>query len=398
MIDKPLILKNPILEYAWGSHSAIQDLMDQAPTDSPWAELWMGAHRKAPSQIYFNDKWTPLDTLIQKFPADILGKPVAKKFHNTLPYLFKILAADQPLSVQAHPNKTQAIKGFDRENKLQIPKNAPHRNYKDDQHKPEIICALTPFTGLKGFRNISSIIKMLETLCPTSLRNELEILKNNHLKQFFKSLFELPEKNKIKVIHEAVKNAKAQFLQTKILKWILKLYEKYPKDIGILSPVILNLFSLDPGQALFLPAGELHAYLDGLGIELMANSDNVLRGGLTPKHVDVSELLNVLNFTETKIDILLPQPISSNEMQYPIFASEFSLSKIIVNNNLEYASPQNRSVEILLCTKGSVHVATSADMETVFLEKGKSILIPAMIDHYQLIGDAELYKASVPLT
>ena len=395
---KPLILKNTIQKYAWGSHTAIQSLLGESSSQEPWAELWMGAHPKAPSEVNFNDTWIPLNSLIGQYPIEILGAPIAKNFNNTLPLLFKVLAAEHPLSIQAHPNKIQAINGFARENKMNIPLNAPHRNYKDDQHKPEIICALTPFTGLKGFRKIASTIEMLKMLCPINLKNEIDTLKNKGLKLFFKSLMELPGDDKIQVINESVKNAEKLADQNDSFKWLIRLYQMYPQDIGILSPVILNLICLEPGQALFLPAGELHAYLDGLGIELMANSDNVLRGGLTPKHVDVTELLDVLTFNETKVEILLPETIASGEGQYPVLAEEFSLSVISLDSGVSYASPQNRSIEILLCVNGKADIMYDDGKPTVQIQKGVSVLVPASIDQYQITGKAELFKAGVPIS
>ncbi|MDA3895465.1 MAG: mannose-6-phosphate isomerase, class I, partial [Desulfobacteraceae bacterium] len=328
---KPLILKNSIQKYTWGSYSAIQQLMNESPSKDPWAELWMGAHPKASSQINIRGKWFFLSDYIRSYPEKILGKRIAQKFSNALPYLFKILAAEQPLSIQAHPNAAQAKSGFNQENKNKIPVNDPLRNYKDCSHKPECICALTRFTGLKGFRKTASAVELLERFCPLSLADEIKTLKNKNLKLFFQSLMELPDSRKTAVISEAVKNAEQIYSADSADitgKWLLKLSRQYPADIGVISPLFLNLFCIEPGQALFLPAGELHAYLEGLGIELMANSDNVLRGGLTTKHVDIPELLNVLNFVESDIDILTPSRISDCEKQYPVFAEEFQLSTI----------------------------------------------------------------------
>ncbi|MBC2716244.1 MAG: mannose-6-phosphate isomerase, class I [Desulfobacteraceae bacterium] len=397
-MNKPLILKNTIQKYAWGSHSAIQQLMDVPPSDDPWAELWVGAHPKAPSQVNIDGQWVFLDNFISRFPEKILGEDTAKKFNNTLPYLFKLLAAGQPLSIQAHPNAVQAHNGFKRESETGLDINAPIRNYKDTRPKPECICALTTFTGLKGFREIPLTLKLLERFCPKRLSREIEMLKKMDLKQFFKSLMELPEPQKDEVILEAVENAKKQFPQDIICQWLIRLYHQYPSDIGVLSPLFLNLFCLEPGQALFLPAGELHAYLDGLGIELMANSDNVLRGGLTPKHVDVPELLNVLAFKESDIEILLPESISDCEGQYPVVAEEFMLSTIHLSDSKTYISPEQRSVEILLCIHGNAQLTYNDNHnESIDLKKGDSVLIPANADVYQLNGDSRLYKASVPL-
>ena len=395
---KPFILKNTIQKYAWGSHSAIQQLMDIPPSDEPWAELWMGAHPKAPSQIYVDGQWISIFDLINRSPKKILGKNAAGKFNNSLPYLFKVLAADQPLSIQAHPNAEQAQKGFEHESKIGLEITAPSRNYKDSHHKPECICAITPFTGLKGFRKTPSAVELLECFCPHGLADEIILLGNKHLKKFFLTLMELPEAQKEAIINEAVENAKKLLAPAIICKWILKLYRQYPTDIGVISPLFLNLFCLEPGQSLFLQAGELHAYLDGLGIELMANSDNVLRGGLTPKHVDVPELMKVLNFVESDIEILLPESISDCEGQYPVFAEEFLLSSIHVTESKTYISPEQRSVEILLCIHGNAHLAYNAGInDLIDIKKGDSILIPAAADAYQLYGNAEFYKAGVPL-
>ena len=397
-MNKPLILKNTIQKYAWGSHFAIQQLTDTAPSEEPWAELWMGAHPKAPSKVQIDGQWVSLDDLIPQCPEKILGEKTAKKFNNTLPYLFKILAAEQPLSIQAHPNAAQAQIGFEQESKAGLDINAPTRNYKDSSHKPECICALTLFTGLKGFRKINSAVDLLKRYCPQALSEGIKALKNKNLKVFFQSLMELPKPKKKMVIQEAVKNSEKQIAPDITSEWILKLYQQYPNDIGVISPLFLNLFCLEPGQALFLPAGELHAYLDGLGIELMASSDNVLRGGLTPKHVDVPELLNILNFAESEIDILLPESISDCEGQYPVYAEEFQLSMIQVSDSKKYVSSKTRSVEILLCTWGNADLSYgSGTVKSIHMKKGDSVLIPASENVYQLNGKAAFYKASVPV-
>jgi len=396
-MNQPFKLKNPIQTYAWGSHSAIQQVMGIPPTTEPWAELWMGAHPVAPSKVYSHNDWVSLDSFIRQSPKQILGEKTAQKFQNTLPYLFKLLAAEKPLSIQAHPDRRQAENGFDRENRLGIKLDSPSRNYRDPRHKPECICALTPFTGLKGFRKIDDIASLLSLLCPESLADELDILRTKGLKLFFNSLMAIPIEKKRAVIRETIKTAKEQAAANPIFQWILTLYMHYPEDIGILSPAILNLFSLAPGEALFLPAGELHAYLDGLGIELMANSDNVLRGGLTPKHIDVPELMNILNFNESTVSILYPERISDFEDRYPVLAEEFSLSVINITNAAFFSSSEHKSPEIVLCTQGKADL--SCDNPTVFihLNAGDAAFIPACVDNYKIIGDARIYKAGVPV-
>lgn len=397
-IIRPLKLKNTVQHYAWGSHSAIQQLTDTPPSDEPWAELWMGAHPKAPSQVRVDGKWIPLDQYISRFPEILLGKNIAEKFNNTLPYLFKVLAAEQPLSIQAHPSADQAIKGFEKESEFGPDMSDPRRNYKDNSHKPECICALTPFTGLKGFRKLSSSVELLEHFCPAGLAEAITILRQKDLKHFFRYLMELPASRKAVVIREAVRTAETKASSDQISEWILKLHRQYPADIGVISPLFLNLFSLEPGQALFLPAGELHAYLDGLGIELMANSDNVLRGGLTPKHVDVPELLNVLNFVESEIDILMPENISGRERHYPVLAEEFKLTTIQIEDSIPYISEGNHSVEIILCVHGhSTLTSSESEAPPIYLNKGESVFIPAALKSYQITGNARFYKAGVPI-
>jgi mannose-6-phosphate isomerase len=390
---QPLILKNSIQNYDWGSHSAIQQLMNVAPSKEPWAELWMGAHPKASSKVFIDGQWLLLSEIIRSSPEKIMGRKTAEKF-NSLPYLFKVLAAEKPLSIQAHPNAAQAKIGFERENKNGLSLNDPSRNYKDSSHKPECICALTPFTGLKGFRNIATSIELLEYFCHHALSGEIKILKNKNLKSFFQSLMELTVPKKDAAIREAVQNANKRNEENFVAHWLIRLHRQYPSDIGIIAPLFLNLFCIKPGQALFLPAGELHAYLDGLGIELMANSDNVLRGGLTPKHVDIPELLNVLNFVESDVEILTPRRFSDCEEQYPVFAEEFQLSAIEVNDPKSYLSSKNRSVEILLCVDGKARLSFG---EHINIKKGDSVLIPAALDSYQIQGSAHFYKAGVPL-
>jgi len=396
------LLKNSIQEYAWGSYTAIPELLgNDSPANTPQAELWMGAHPKAPSKVKCNGKWRSLLELIDKNSQDILGEKVAQKFKNRLPYLFKVLAAAKPLSIQAHPSLGQAGEGFERENRLGIPLDAPNRNYKDDNHKPECICALSAFWALNGFRKIPDMISLMDKICPQGLKKEFDLFRHQPdsrgLKEFFKAMLTTDRTIQKQIINDAVKNAAQVKDKDKAYQWMIDLHEQYPADIGVFSPIILNLIRLEPGQAMFLPAGTLHAYLDGVGIELMANSDNVLRGGLTPKHVDVKELLNVLNFEEREINILKMEKINSCEHRYESHAQEFSLSVIAVKTDAGYFSLDKRCVEILLCTDGNAVVTDLAGNNSVAISKGMSILIPAVLEKYSIKGNAVFYKAAVPI-
>jgi len=396
------LLKNPIQKYKWGSLTAIPELIGTQPSDTPCAELWMGAHPKASSRVFVEKEWILLYDLIKKNPEEILGKFIAEKFNNRFPYLFKVLAAASPLSIQAHPSKEQAAAGFKRENKLKIPFNAGNRNYKDANHKPECICAITPFWALNGFRPVSEILLLTEKINSSNLNLLLNILRdqpdNKGLKQFFYSLMTMDENQKKHMIEDIVQYAgsvsDSNPVFQDVFQWIIKLFQAYPFDIGVLFPFFLNLICLKPGQAMFLPAGELHSYLDGLGLELMANSDNVLRGGLTPKHIDISELLKTLNFTSRNIEILQPVPVSDYESVYSSAAQEFILSVISVNQNMKNVILINSGVQILFCISGKVRV-----LEKNFsmdIQKGESVLVPANVKKYYIQGKGILYKASVP--
>lgn len=396
------ILKNSVQNYAWGSTTAIQELLGQeVDKGKPVAELWLGAHPKAPSMVKLEEGYGSLADIIKQNPEELLGRTVAEKFNNSLPYLFKILAAEKPLSIQAHPSLKQAKEGFKSENMQNIPLNAPDRNYRDENHKPECICALTQFWALNGFRKISDIISLMDKLGVKGMDDELNHLKrspdSDGLKIFFKSIMSMNLKRSESIVADAAARAEKDTDNNPVFKWIVKLNKEYPADMGVFSPVFLNLILLEPGQAMFLPAGELHAYLKGVGIELMANSDNVLRGGLTPKHVDVPELLKVLNFKEREVEILTPVHISECESFYKSQAEEFILSYISVTDAENYISPEKRSIEILICCSGKALFTEPGREYSLEVSKGLSVVIPSAVARYEIKGKAVFYKASVPV-
>jgi mannose-6-phosphate isomerase len=396
------LLKNSIQDYDWGSKTAIPEILGQAgPAEKPQAELWMGAHPKAPSQVYCEGLWRSLFEVIAENPHEVLGREAAHKFSNKLPFLLKVIAAAKPLSIQAHPNQSQAKEGFIRENEMGIPLEAANRNYRDDNHKPEIICALTPFWALNGFRQVREILRLLGEIQDPDLVGALSFLRDysarQGLKKFFNQLMTMEKAKQAKIVKETVAFAEKRTGQEPVWTWVAKLNEEYPRDVGVLSPAFLNLVKLEPRQAMYLPAGELHGYLEGTGIELMANSDNVLRGGLTAKHIDVKELLSILNFTEAKLTILQPQRVASGETFYPTGAAEFVLSIIEINDRLPFLGALKRSVEIMICTKGEARISELREGETTALTRGTSIVVPAAVEQYRIEGEATLYKAAVPL-
>ena len=396
------VLKNSIQAYEWGSKTAIPELLGLGkPAVEPQAELWMGAHPKAPSRVDCNGVWRSLLEVIAENPHEVLGRATARRFSNKLPFLFKVLAAAKPLSIQAHPNQRQAREGFLRENTIGIPLGADKRNYRDENHKPEIICALTPFWALNGFRQVREIQRLLGKIQVPPLVETLSFLEGpssrQGLKGFFFHLMTMEKDKQGKIVKAAAAYAEKWREQEPVWTWIARLNEEYPGDMGVLSPAFLNLVRLEPQQAMYLGAGELHAYLQGVGIELMANSDNVLRGGLTGKHIDIQELLNILNFSEAQPNILQPVSVASGETVYPTGTAEFVLSVVRVRGGAPFIGARNRSVEIMICTKGEATVTDVGDGRTTGLPRGTSIVVPAAVDQYRIEGEATIYKAAVPL-
>jgi mannose-6-phosphate isomerase len=338
--------------------------------------------------------------LIQENPPSILGSSISDRFEGKLPFLFKVLAAATPLSIQAHPNLEQAQKGFAAEESDKIPIDAPNRNYRDRNHKPEIICALTPFWALKGFRSTQEMLDLLGGLNCKSLEVALKKLRANPtsdgLRHFFKGLLTLSPDERDIVIEEAVKSVSKVATSTNEIKWMLTLHRYYPKDIGILSVMILNLIQLQPGEAVSMQAGELHAYLEGVGIELMANSDNVLRGGLTPKHIDVPELLQVLNFTQSKPTVIRPEKSDIGERIYQTPFKEFLLSSIELEENKVFRGKRERSIEIWIVVRGEIIITDLLGAPDLKAKMGQVFLIPASVSQYTIRGNAMLYRATVP--
>ncbi|MDR0644516.1 MAG: mannose-6-phosphate isomerase, class I [Treponema sp.] len=368
-------LKNQIKHYEWGSTEWIPSVLGiENPDSLPFAELWMGVHPAGPSVIADADE--RLDTFI------------ARNSWSDLPFLFKALAADKPLSIQAHPSKAQAIVGFERENRAEIPIDASERNYKDTNHKPEIICALTPFKAMAGFREIAEIRFLLDAFGLNDDRFiSLKAALDNGLRTFLQALFGLSVEAKKRISDHILENCQTLCTRspnlTEIWETAASFATLYNGDPAVLSPLYLNLIDLEPGEAMFLPSGVLHAYIHGFGIELMANSDNVLRGGLTPKHIDVEELLNILKFSPFKPDVLHPSPV-----KYPTQIEEFSLS---VLKNAENLSGNGSA--IVFVTEGSLIVSENEDK--IVLKRGESAFFaPLCGKRTCLRGDYTAYAAA----
>ncbi|NLF89789.1 MAG: mannose-6-phosphate isomerase, class I [Corynebacterium marinum] len=363
-------LTGTLRSYPWGSRTLIPELRGlPSPSTRPEAELWFGAHPVGSSTI--QDR--ALTDIIAADPVAALGSRVYGQYGDNLPFLLKILAAAEPLSLQAHPSAEQAREGFERENRLGIPLNAGNRNYRDPRHKPELVVALTDFHAMVGFRPLDQTLELFAVLACPELDRYLTILdpaaETDSLRGLFTTWITIPSAARRQLIDAVVTAARNRPACgdwiSGVLSTVLELQERYPGDIGVLGALLLNHLQLSPGEALYLDAGHLHAYVSGLGVEVMANSDNVLRGGLTSKYVDVPELVRILDFTSLSDPVVTPV-----DGEYVVPAGEFRLlhSRLTAGEELlvDHDGPS-----IALCTSGTV---TLGDLE---LSPGEAVWIPA---------------------
>lgn len=385
-------LDNVVQPYPWGSTTAIPELLGVEPTGQPQAELWLGAHPAAPSTL---PDGRPLSERIAADPVGELGAAVAAEFGARLPFLAKVLAAARPLSLQAHPSAAQARAGFRAEEERGIPIDAPHRNYRDRSHKPELVYALSPFRALAGFRPVARTIALLERLAVPQLRPQLELLRGRSpreaLPRIVAELLGSPADRAAELV-AAVAAACARSADSSAeCRAVSELAERYPGDPGVVIALLLNHVLLRPGQALYLPAGVLHSYLDGTAVEVMANSDNVLRGGLTSKHVDVAELLRILDPVDGAPSLITADPHPSTAESFPTPAREFRLWRIRVDGTqvtLDGGQPQ-----IVVCTAGQI-LAGPGHGDPVRLRRGESAYLPASTAKLVVGGDGELFRVT----
>ncbi len=393
-------MRNRIRPYAWGSRTAIAELMGEpSPSPHPQAELWLGAHPGDSSVLLGEHGDLPLIDAIAQDPVAMLGRRGHDAFDSRLPFLLKVLAAAEPLSLQAHPSAEQAERGFAAEEAAQIPLTSARRNYRDSSHKPELICALTPFDALCGFRLPATTVRLLAALQVPQLDHYLGLLSGqpdvHGTRALFSSLITIPPVA-LGPLLSAVLTACIDKVRrgdefTPEYRTALELGERYPGDPGVLASLLLNRVTLQPGQALYLPAGNLHAYLSGTGIEIMANSDNVLRGGLTPKHVDVPELMKVLDFTPAEVEVLDGDPVGEHEWVYPTPAAEFRLSRMQLNGDrlqMGHDGPQ-----VLLTVDGKLEV-TDETGRHLAVPRGHSVWIAAGDGPVWLSGEGSAVRAT----
>lgn len=398
----PFLMKNPIMPYAWGSRTAIAQLLGQpSPAAEPQAELWMGAHPKAPSRIRYKGREQGLDRAIAEDPPFFLGDDQARRFGGQLPFLMKVLAADQPLSIQAHPDGESARQGFAAEENRGLAPEDPRRCFKDCHHKPELIYAMSPFTALCGFQPITRIAGGLRPLLGGAYDFLLAPLENGGdtsrpaLERFFMGLFGLPDEAQNACLSQVHASIAALPQKSTAQRWVVRLMQAYPQDMGALAPLILNFIELSPGQALFLKPRTLHAYLQGVGLEIMANSDNVLRGGLTTKHMDLKGLSDAVEFT-AEVPLYVTHRLSVGRKCFQPPVAEFCLESVEVIPERTYDRLQMDGLEILLCIRGEIAIRQSAKAPVLKLQQGQSALLPFALGRYHLQGRGACFIGRLP--
>lgn len=396
---------NPVQDYAWGSTAAFSELFGWAESTTPQAEIWMGSHPKAPSQLVEDSGDQPrLDTHLSEHPQQ-LGD--WQRCGTTLPFLLKILAVATPLSIQVHPSREQARSGFAAEERLGTDIQAPQRNYVDTNHKPELIVALTRFSALCGFRgthqarsDLDALTEILITQVASDDDATIRAVQtlSRHLDNgdtraaLSASLQDCAEElgHAAKLLAAADLQAHRTTLSAQSLDTVERITAAFPADPGLFVALMLNRRDLEPGQALFLPSGILHAYLGGVGVEVMANSDNVLRGGLTSKHVDVPELLRVAASDVVEQQLLEPDSTTAHQHIYNTDAEEFSLRRIDFPDSGLHCEIRDPGPAIAVCTAGTV---TAGQM---LLSPGESVFIPADEPTEFSGAAAQLFIATTP--
>lgn len=373
-----LPIANQPLAYAWGSRELMADFLGLPATGEPMAEVWLGTHPGSPTAV-----------------LDASNGTLRDRIGFQLPYLVKFLAAQKPLSIQAHPTLEHARQRFASEESSGLAAADPTRNYKDSNHKPELLVAITEFRALVGFRPISEILEDLAALEPVApeLANLARALEGGGYRAGVEWIFNESGGRAALLAHDLVATQSVGKHRARLME---QLAAEYPADPGQLVALLMNLVSLEPGDAVFVAAGEIHAYLSGLGIEVMAASDNVLRGGLTPKRVDVQELLRVLNFAETLDPVLSPKQIANGVFGYPVPVADFSCTRLEPDGSRNMPELKLESAAIIACTAGQVEVTTSRG-EAITLNRGAAAYIGTEASHVSVFGSGTVFLVTTSL-
>lgn len=401
-LDRPLRLVPQVRHYDWGTRDFIPRLCGREPGDLPEAELWFGAHPDAPAGVVLETvpdgtrasrlrrDPIPLNRLIADHPNDVLGPGSTGA---ELPFLTKVLSAARPLSIQAHPSREQAVHGFAAERKGAG--DATHRNYRDPNHKQELLYVLTPFSALSGFRPAAEAARFLAALDLKGLRPNIHRLESES-SAAYRPLLEMLHRHTgtdlaAAAVHAARRASTTDPNCREAMRWVLRISEHHPDDPLVIAPLFLRLIRLDPGEALFTEAGVLHSYLEGSAVEVMASSDNVLRLGLTSKRVDAGALLQILNYGATDGGVTKPQVDKGRwgtrcSFRPPV--DDFRLEVLhLVDHGKTPLGPDGHA-RIVLALEGALKVRNTAD--TVLLRPGQAALLPATASSVTATGPGTL--------
>lgn len=394
-------LKGKVQPYAWGGSAFIPNLLGMQPSGKPAAEYWLGAHESAPAEIQDNGQAIPLNKLISANPEQTIGTPVVNTF-GRLPYLLKILDVKDMLSIQVHPAKVAAEQEFARENEAGIPLNDPKRNYKDDNHKPELMVALSNFWLLHGFKSPDQLTEMLNTVPELSVLL-LPVFKESGYEGLYKTVMQMPQEQVDQTLQPLLDRIIPLYNEGSLNRsqedfWAARAALTFNKsghiDRGIFSIYLLNLVELKKGEGIFQDAGILHAYLEGQNVEIMANSDNVLRGGLTPKNIDIDELMKHVRFEPVDPWITCGTE-EGHERIYKTPVDDFELSCL----QLPAGSTANfvtATADIIIITQGKAQFE-SGD-EQLELSAGESaVIFQGQSVQARALADTEAFRASVPV-
>nr|WP_239538940.1 mannose-6-phosphate isomerase, class I [Arcanobacterium pluranimalium] len=424
-------LQGRIRDYSWGSERTIPEFFGFEPAGKPIAELWLGAHVGAPAVITADasapgvvveeirtyakqidtERGKPIDTersdlflntYIGRDPHGFLGDDVVQQLGARLPFLLKLIAPAQPLSLQVHPSRVQAIAGFDRENTAGIDRFAANRSYRDRRHKPELVYALTDFDALVGFRAPRRIMGVLSGLGTSVTRHMFTLISDNPnsvgVRQAFSYLLNeetRPDPDEVAAVVEACARRRPEESPSARADAIVaRLARSYPQDPGVVASLLLNPVNLHPGEALFIPVGTVHAYLSGFGVEVMANSDNVLRAGLTSKHIDTAELLNVMDTVAAPPIRIAPERVNAVQSTFYAPVDDFELSIIEARADQGMHQLHGIGPRIMLCLEGEVTLWTPA--ASCDLRAGQAVFIGADDGRVSVRGGGRLIMADVP--
>lgn len=386
--------------YDWGSTTAIPELIGVEPDARPWAELWFGAHPGGPTRL---ESGTTLAHLLDSAPTRLLGDDVARRFGPQLPFLLKIIAPAQALSLQVHPSLAQAQEGYELENETGVALDAPVRNYKDSNHKPEMILALSTFEAVAGFRAPRRAAEVLSGLTSPLARRMRRGLRLNPtrfgMRQVFSDLVlaqSRPSPHDVMDLVDDIRqrHARGESPSPRVDANAATMAESFPGDPGIAAALLLNPVTLRPGEALFVPAGSVHAYIKGLGVEIMASSDNVLRAGLTRKHIDVPAMLACVDYVAAPPVRPAPEYLSRATRAYYAPVDDFELMvTTIVPEDGRLALP-GRGPRILLAVEGTTTATTSSG--SAVLSRGQALFVGADERTLWLDGRGTVIQADVP--